>query len=125
MKKIALKSFGLTLLMPLFAMAQNFDYPDKFIKKGTEWLTQAISVIMILMTVWFLINVFRYVAEKDPGKLADKRKTMLNGLIGLFIAVSVWGIIKIAQNVFNTDSNTQVQIVCPPGARPVAGKCQY
>ncbi len=125
MKKIALIPFGTTLLMPLLALAQDTTYVDTWIRKATGWLSQAITVIMVLMTIWFLIGVFRYVAEKDPGKLADKRKTMLAGLIGLFVAVSVWGIINIAGSVFGTRNAQQSQITCPPGTRvdPFTNRC--
>ncbi len=130
MKKIALKStiasIGMAFAVPALALAQvtwptsttgtsDTSYVDNWISKATGWLSQSITIIMILMTLWFLINVFRYIAEKDPGKLAEKRKVMLNGLIGLFIAVSVWGIIKIAGNVFGTNNSQAPALVCPPG----------
>lgn len=126
MKKFApIASFALGLLVPIAAFAQNFQYVDDWVDKGTEWLSSAITIIMVLLTVWFLISVFRYIAEKDPGKLKEKRQVMLNSLIGLFVAVSVWGIIRIAGRVFGTQNqNTPVQIVCPPGSRLIAGRCE-
>ncbi len=124
MKKSALISFSTALLVPMFAFAQNFNYVTNVINTGELWLNKAITIIMVLMTLWFLISVFRYIAEKDPGKLADRRKVMLNGLIGLFVAVSVWGIIKIAGSIVGTDGqNTPVQITCPPGTTPYGGRC--
>ncbi len=116
MKKIALISFG-SAFIPTLALAQNFrpTYVNQVISSGQSWLVTAITVIMALMTLWFLIGVFRYIAEKDPGKLADKRKVMLNGLIGLFVAVSVWGIIRIAGNVLGTNEAPQYDLTCPPG----------
>lgn len=128
MKKIALTSrlaaFGIAVAMPLITLAQwggstgspDTNYVDTWINKATGWLSQAITVVMVLMTLWFLINVFRYVAEKEAGKLADRRKVMFQGLIGLFVAVSVWGIIKIAGNVFGTNNSTTPNLVCPPGS---------
>jgi len=117
MKKLALASFGSALLVPALALAQDLTYVNFWIKNGEVWLGRAVTIIMILMTIYFLVNVFRYIAEKDPGKLADKRKTMISGLIGLFIAVSVWGIINIAQRIFGTQNSAyQVPVLnCPPG----------
>lgn len=119
MKKLALVSFASGLLVPALAFAQNLSYVNFWIDNGVIWLGRAVSIIMILMTIYFLINVFRYISEKDPGKLADKRKTMISGLVGLFIAVSVWGIINIAQRVFGTQgSSYQTPTVnCPPGTQ--------
>ena len=120
MKKSALISFASGLLVPALALAQSFNpsYPNQVINVGRGWLNTAITVIMVLMTIFFLINVFRYIAEKDAAKLKDRRKTMLSGLIGLFVAVSVWGIIRIAGNTLGTNNSTPVPIVCPPGMRP-------
>lgn len=118
MKKIALASFSTALFAPLLVLAQgqpNTTYVDIWIAKAQGWLSMALTIIMILMTLFFLINVFRYVMEKDPGKLADKRKTMISGLIGLFIAVSVWGIINIAGNIFGTRNAVTPGLTCPPG----------
>lgn len=122
MKKLARISFGTMLLMPILALAQttgtpNTNYIDGWIRTGTDWLSKAITIIMVLMTLFFLWNVFRYISEKDPGKLADKRKTMISGLIGLFIAVSVWGIINIAGGIFGTRNATTPGLTCPPGTR--------
>lgn len=118
MKKTALISFSTMLAMPLLALAQNTPNPgyiDGWINAGSRWLSTAITVIMVLMTLWFLINVFRYIAEKDPGKLKDRRTVMINGLIGLFVAVSVWGIISIARTTLGTNNNQAPGISCPPG----------
>lgn len=118
-------SFGVVLAMPAFTFAQRIrtGYIDSIIDKLVYWLNLSVTLIMVVMTLWFLISVFRYIAEKDAGKLAEKRKVMLNGLLGLFIAVSVWGIIRIAQNVFDVGGVNPVQLVCPPGTMPIGSRC--
>lgn len=127
MKKIALASFITGLVAPVaVALAQSFNpsYPQGVINSGIGWLRTSITVIMVLMTLFFLINVFRYVAEKDPGKLKDRRKAMLAGLIGLFVAVSVWGIIRIAGNTLGTNGTGSAPLTCPPGMRDLGnGTC--
>lgn len=121
MKKSAFISFGATLLMPILALAQymtatpNVGYVSIWIANAEGWLSKAITIIMVLMTLWFLIGVFRYIAEKDASKLPERRKKMFNGLIGLFVAVSVWGIIAIAQSVFGTGNTNAPRLTCPPG----------
>lgn len=133
MKKIALTSrlaaFGMALAVPALTRAQgspNTGYIDTWLQTGLGWLSQAITVVMVLMTLWFLINVLRYVAEKDAGKLADRRNVMFQGLIGLFVAVSVWGIIRIAGNVFGTNNAQTPNLTCPPGTylSQNTGRCE-
>jgi hypothetical protein len=104
------------LLVPTLAFAQNFNYIDSLLTHGMTYLKLSITVITILMTVFFLVNVLRFVMNKDPKNAADLRKNMINGLIGLFVAVSVWGIIRLAGSITQVDSGTQpADITCPPG----------
>lgn len=128
MKKLGFL-FGVTFFAPMLAFAQTFDprYPNSVIETGIGWLQKSITVIMVLLTIFFLISVYRYISEKDPKNLPDKRKVMINGIIGLFVAVSVWGIVRIFQNLTGTtyySSSSQVEMTCPPGQRPRNGICQ-
>ncbi len=103
------------------ALAQgtpDFTYTNRVINQGSAYLTTAITILMVLMTVWFLITVFNFIREKDPVKIKDRRKQMINGLIGLFVAVAVWGIIAIARNVTGTNNSQTPNITCPPGYTP-------
>ena len=125
MKKTALISFSGTMLVPALALAQQFGYVNNVVDEGAGWLDRSIVIIMVLMTLFFLIGVFRYISEKEAAKLPERRKMMLNGLLGLFIAVSVWGIIKIAGNIVGTNgNNAPVGLTCPPGTYPVGNSCQ-
>lgn len=121
--KLALGSLGLTLL-PLVAFAQqagpNTHYVDAWIETATRWLNIAITVIMVLMTLIFLWQVLRFILNKDSAKATEYKNNMLRGLIGLFVAVAVWGIIQLAANIFNVQTgnrNTDVNsaVTCPPG----------
>ena len=119
MKKIfTFGSLGL-LLAPAVAMAQNVGYVDFWVNNIQYYLTRAITIIMVVMTLWFLWSVFKFIGEKDPTKMKDRKKQMFNGLIGLFIAVAVWGIIRIAGRILGVDtvntSNYQPGLTCPPG----------
>lgn len=125
MKK-ALFTFFSVLAVPVLTLAQDFRYTDKVINKGHTYLISAVTILMVLMTVWFLISVFNFIREKDPGKMKERRTQMINGLIGLFVAVAVWGIIRIAQNIVGVDTgnNGSVNITCPPGYIAIGGKCE-
>ncbi len=127
MKKFIFSIPGvLALLVPAVASAQQFNYVNNFISQGRSWLITAVTVIMVLMTIWFLIAVFNFIREKDPTKMKDRRRQMINGLIGLFVAVGVWGIIRIAQTFFDINPNQQApSVTCPPGYtyNTVLGSC--
>ena len=122
MKKTIFNVSGLTaLLLPAIAFAQqaNFNYVNSWLNQGLYWLRLSITVIMILMTIFFLVNVLRFIMNKDPSKAADLRKIMINGLIGLFVSVAVWGIINLAGSITGinttTSGNQSPGVTCPPG----------
>jgi len=131
MKKTIL-AFFTTLALPVVALAQrpgtsqiDTTYIDDIIAAFQGWLGTAVTVIMVLMTLWFLWTVFKFIGAKEPADIQTRKKQMINGLIGLAVAVSVWGIIKIAQNVFGIDGRVDYGVTCPPGYRnaPGTGRC--
>ncbi len=119
MKKIALLSGISSFFVPFVVMAQNANttYINNWIIQIKDWLSTAIVMLMVLMTLYFLWNVFKFIAEKDPTKIKDRKQSMINGIIGLFVAVSVWGIIRIAGGILGTQgtSSTNYNPPCPPG----------
>ena len=117
MKKVIVSFFSFLAAPFVVAQAQEFDpgYIDSIVESGQGWLGIAVSILMVLMTIWFLWSVFKFIAEKDPKEMPNRRKQMVNGLIGLFVAVAVWGIIRIATNVFDVDTSDSFDITCPPG----------
>jgi hypothetical protein len=115
-----------TLLVPAVAFAQNFNYINSFVGQGLIYLRLAVTVLTILMTVYFLYNVLRFIMNTDATKVADLRKAMINGLIGLFVATAVWGIIRLAGSVTGVDTMSgSPAVTCPPGLNynPAAGTC--
>ena len=108
-----------TFFMPLVALAQipNTSYIDFWIGRGKEWLNMAIVIIMVLMTFFFLLKVFQFISAKDATKQAEKKKEMFNALIGLFVAVSVWGIIGLVGRITGIGQGNAInsQPTCPPG----------
>lgn len=120
MKKSALFTIALTVMLavPALALAQNFTYVNNWLNQALYWLRLAITVLMIAMTLYFLFGVFNFIREQDPGEAAKKKKIMWNGILGLFISVAVWGIIRIAGSIIGVDTENRVRtpdITCPPG----------
>ncbi|HYF12823.1 MAG TPA: hypothetical protein VD928_00795 [Candidatus Paceibacterota bacterium] len=58
-------------------------------------LNMLIPVLIALALVVFFWGLIVYIFKKDP---ATGRQVMIAGLVALFIMVSVWGIIRLAQN---------------------------
>lgn len=119
--KLGTKLIGAaSFFFPLVAVAQNrpdTSYIEFWIGNGKSWLNSAVVIIMVLMTVWFLIAVFRYIEEKDAKAAAEKKSAMIRALIGLFVAVSVWGIIGLIGRITGIGQGNAYnsQPTCPPG----------
>jgi len=90
-------------LTPVFVFAQNAQSVLSII---LGLLNTIITVLIVAAIAFFIFGVVKYIfsADKEEGK-----KTISNGLIGLFIIVAFWGIIKIVQNTFGLDNQNQIQ----------------
>lgn len=107
------------LFVPAVALAQNspnFTYFDNIVRKGTDYLQLSITLITVLITVFFLYNVLRFVMAKEEKERTDYKQGMINGLIGLFVATAVWGIVRLAGNLTGVETNVgSPNVTCPPG----------
>lgn len=87
---------------PLVSFAAFSDLGGAISYAG-DILNRIIPVLIALALVVFFWGLVQYIRTHKGGK-----ETMIAGLVGLFIMVSVWGIIRIAQNtlgVSNAGSN--------------------
>jgi hypothetical protein len=63
-----------------------------------------IPLIFVLAFLFFLWGVLRFMMASDQKNKEESKKMVWAGLIGLFVMVSVWGIIKIVGNVLGIES---------------------
>ncbi len=61
----------------------------------------AISIIIALAVLGFFWGLTQYIlSANDSTKIEEGRKVMVYGILGLFVAVSIWGILKILARTF-------------------------
>lgn len=109
---------GIFASFVVFADAQNFTYVNNWLNQALYWFRLAITVLMIAMTLFFLYKVFQLISAKDAAKQKEKRTEVFNAMLGLFLAVAVWGIIRIAGNIIGVDTDNRdvtPNVTCPPG----------
>lgn len=70
---------------------------DQFLSNiNKQILTPLIYLLFALATVYFLYGVFVFIKNADsPDKRSEGAKSMMWGIVGLFIMVSVKGIINL------------------------------
>ncbi|MBI2122353.1 MAG: hypothetical protein HYT98_04495 [Candidatus Sungbacteria bacterium] len=72
----------------------------------TGIVNPAINFLLAAASVVFLYGIIQYVigSQGDQTKLNKGKQIMFWGIIGMFIMVSAWGIVKILCNFFETCS---------------------
>jgi bacteriorhodopsin len=111
MKSIT-KIGGLALaLTPAAASAQALSSLNNVNQVATRFtsLLNTFTVLLIsLAVVWIIINVVRYLIVKGPEERKEGGLRILYGVIGLFVIISIWGLVSVLQNSFGT-TNTASQ----------------
>ena len=117
MKKI-IASIGLWML-PLFAFAQFGSFGGNpfldILVKVKAILNAVIPIVITIALIWFIWGVAKYVTAKEDEDKDAARDVMVYGVIGLFVIVSVWGIVLLLVQF------TGIQAVnAPPTGIPTA-----
>ncbi len=115
MKKIiSLSAISLTVA-PLFAFAANiFDVLTTF----NRILDTLIPIFITLAVVYFIWGVVQYTLSTDEEAKKGAKWKIISGLIGLFLIISFWGVIRIVSSTFGADRVQQLDIraiPCIPG----------
>ena len=117
MKKII--SSGLVLsALPMFAFAAGMADAFSLLALAHKLLNTIIPVLIALAVVYFIWGVIQYTVSTDEEAKTGARGKIINGLIGLFIIVSFWGIIAIITNttgVGPTSFGSNNIVPCIPG----------
>lgn len=69
-------------------------------------LSWAVPTLIACAVVYFLYGVLQYVIMGDDEEKKEKAKsTILYGIVGIFVMVSVYGLVKLVQNTFGVGIN--------------------
>lgn len=83
------------------SIAKIFDLAICILRYSVWPLLISISVIV------FIVGVIKYIANGDDStKREEGRNFILYGLIGLFVIVSVWGLVGVLQGTFGLGNTT-------------------
>lgn len=69
-------------------------------------LSPLIPILITLALIAFFWGVAKYVVQgaNDEKSREQGKQIMLWGIVGLFVMVSVWGLVAIVQNTFNLEN---------------------
>lgn len=100
--------FSLAAFLPFVAFAQT---DDAFSVLNTIFniLNSVIKLLIILAVVYFIWGVVKFLIAKGGEDRDEGKNIIKNGLIGLFLIVAFWGIIRIVQNTFGLNDSNQIE----------------
>ena len=109
---------GIASAQTLASLNNINDVSNKF----TGILNQITILLISLAVLWIIISVVRYlIAGGDSEKRKEGGLRILWGIVGLFVIVSIWGLVSILTNSFattNTASQGIHNIQINPGSVP-------
>lgn len=98
------------VLAPAIASAQKITDVNTLTNKLTNLGNTIIQILIAFAVLYIIFNVVRYImAAEDPEKRKSIGSAVLWGIVGLFVILSIWGLVNILSNTFSTNTNAPVQ----------------
>lgn len=99
------KSIGLVgaYALPFLAFAQNPFL--EIVNKVRDILNTLVPLLITLALVYFIYGVGKFVTAKEASEKETARDIKIYGAIGLFVIVSIWGIVGLLQTFTGTTSS--------------------
>lgn len=74
-----------------------------------------IPILIAVALVTFFYGLVMYIFKQGTGEAKGGKDLMIWGLVALFVMISVYGIIRLAQNALGVDSGTSIGVPRFPG----------
>ena len=117
MRKSLVSAAALLLALPLAASAQSLQPLANLIGAVGKLVGALVPILITLALVVFFWGLVRYLWGKGgKADTAGAKTLMIWGIISLFVMVSVWGIVRLAQDALGINPNqtaTSPQVLIP------------
>lgn len=97
-------------VFPMGAAAASISNLDNIFTFIKNTLNTILPLIIALAVVYFIWGIFRFVMAGDEEAKAAAKDKIIYGVIGLFVMVSVWGLVNILVNTFGLTNTTPTNI---------------
>jgi len=109
MKKVILLGLGL-VFAPVIASAATV---GSILVTLIGYLNYIVPALVTIAVVFFIWGVIQFISSSDEEAKKGGRAKIINGLIGLFVIVSFWGIVAVVKNSFDISNNTGGEGIAP------------
>lgn len=102
MKKFFALGSTMAFLLPVVVFAQAGGAPtvDTVLVRIGNILDTIIPILVTVAVIVFIAGVIQYVISTDEQAKKTARDRMIYGIIGIFLILSIWGIISLIGNTF-------------------------
>ncbi len=106
--KYTSSGLGLLLLTPMVVFAQDLNEIDTLVGALDTIVGDLIPIVFSLILLVFFWGLAKYVLNAGNSEAQDQGKNiMIGGVIALFVAASIWGIVAWMQDALGVDKTTE------------------
>ncbi len=106
------------LTAPMFAFAQSLTYSGSsglggiitFISTLLGYLFPLIITLSVVFIIW---QIFRFAVAGGEDDKSKAKTHIIWGIVGLFVMVSIWGLVGILQSTFHLNSYSLPPTILP------------
>ncbi len=103
---------------PVSLFAQQITDINGLTSKATNIGNTIVVLLISFSVIWIIFNVVRYLIAGSEENRKKSGMSILWGIVGLFIILSIWGLVAILKNTFSTSNNVPVndfpKAIIPP-----------
>lgn len=79
-------------------------------------LNTVLPILILAIVIYIIVGIIKYATADSSDKQNEGRRYALNGVIVLFVIVSLWGLVAILNNTFGINQGGgPADIPCVPG----------
>lgn len=98
-------------LVPSVSFAQQLTDINSVASKATNIGNLVVELAISFAVIWIIVSVVRYLIAGGEDGRAKGRDAIVYGVVGLFVILSIWGLVYILRTSFRTqDGVPQNQI---------------
>jgi len=101
-KKVLITS----LFLPILAFAAVTPTIKGLIEIVGDIFMTIIPVIGIGSFSYVMYNGYKYIQAAGSGKQQEAKDGIIYGIVGLFVMVSVWGLVNVIRNTFDIEADS-------------------
>jgi hypothetical protein len=106
MKKLI--AFSFLFALPVLTFAQGVTDADSLIAKINRILNAIIPILISFAVVYLIYAIVKYIIATDEEGRATGKSMIGYGILGLFLILSIWGLVNILVRTFGLNNNVPV-----------------